>query len=119
MILTGTEPKHWHRTTDDGKLVHTMGDPRAEGIPKAQWNADTKRYAAHLEACEAVYDPARVEPIDRDFPLTRAMFDLLHAKEREVAKLREIVVAIRQAQDEGKTESEVKQMFAPWPGSTS
>lgn len=118
MILTGTEPKHWHRTTEDGKLVHALGDPRKDGIPKRDWDADTKRYVAHLEECEALYDPARLAPIERDFALTTMLFELLAAKERETAKLRKIIIAIRQAQDQGKTEAEVKKMFAPPPGPT-
>lgn len=112
MILTGDEPQRWHRNLEDGRVVHALGDPRKDGIPKRDWDADMRRYVDHLERCEAIFDPEQLAPVDWDLPVTGAMFAAITASERKIDKLRMVIVAIRQAQQQGKTDAEIEAMFA-------
>jgi hypothetical protein len=118
MILTGDEPAHWHYTDANGEVKHALGDPRKDGGPKSQWDAATRRYAAHLDASDAIFDPEQVTPVDWDLPVTAAMFDDIAGAEARIRKLRMVIVAIRQAQQQGKTAAEIAAMFTR-PGKES
>lgn len=110
-LITGDEPKHWHRTDPDGTVHHALGDPRKDGIPQSQWSADLKRYVAHLKTHELANDPVTTMRMPGDPPIIDAMFDLIDAEDRKILKLRQLIVAIRQARERGHSEAEIRAMF--------
>jgi hypothetical protein len=57
--------------------------------------------------CAAMTTPEKIERTSGDLPITHRYFDLVDATERHAYSLRELIVAIRQAQREGNTNEEV------------
>jgi len=124
--LKDDEPDHWHYA--DGR--HRMPDPRplyepgkfkgetfegepVKDVPRSLWEPDERAYAEHLEAHGVGVPPEQlaVYPTPEDPQLVKDMFALIAANEATNAKMRQIIMAIRQALAQGKSIEDIKRMF--------
>jgi hypothetical protein len=117
------EPSHWH--TENG--THRMKDPRliyergkyvgetfdgkpVVDTPRGLWDADERAYAEHLEAHGIGVEPMPEPHLD-DSELINTLFLKIENNERQNKIMREMIVAIREAEAAGKTAAYIRDLF--------
>lgn len=84
--LTGGEGRHWH----DSKDRHRMPDPRNfAGYSRQWWDADERRYVAHLEAHEAEARVPKPRPEDSDE--IKTLFEVISNAEQSIETARALI----------------------------
>lgn len=93
-LITGAEPKHWHRR-EDGAVRHDVTDPRRyRGYPQRLWTKDERSYVQHLEAHEAAATSS-LEPTNTDHELVRTYLGYIAEESGRLRVVRELTLVLR------------------------
>lgn len=118
--ITGNEPDHWH----DESGRHRMPDPRpgyergrflgetfegelVQDTPRHLWDPDERAYAEHLETHGIGADDPRPERREDDHKFVKLLFLKIENNERQNKIMREWIVAMREAEQAGKSTKEI------------
>ena len=97
-ILGTGEPRHWHKADqrrESRRWQHNMKDPRGiEGYLPQHWTDDEKAFVRHLEEHEARQSDPKPSPSDTE--QIRTLFRALELSEQQIAKYKQLIVALRQ-----------------------